>query len=367
MQAEGAWPNFGNDEMDWNIKLFEEIARSLRLVKGDHQTEVTEPETPTSAPESEVIVPSDAAAQRAGFSPGLCETIRVIRGDVLGTLRQMPAFVSAAQKMASEGCLYRVLVSEEHVHLLREGADGIVKPSLRDAHGQFVENVDLIRVPPDIAGAIATITIQAALAEVCAKLDAVVTAVDNLAELVRLANRGALQGSIHSLEVARQLNDTSHRRRQMLDACQEVLVQLGSVAGQMAAHVNQMPSEITGFWIGWNGDRIVTAEKVYARVRDDFAVLLEGLQRIVAAYAELGEFAAAAKAFSLVCAKIDASPRLAVDRARLLPYQNASKSPERIFEDFLIGKPAAEARLDALAEGLRPALSLVFDRSELVA
>jgi hypothetical protein len=58
----------------------------------------------------------------------------------------------------------RVLVSEEHVHLLREGADGIVKPSLRDAQGRFVENADLIRVPSDFAGAIAAIAINAALA-----------------------------------------------------------------------------------------------------------------------------------------------------------------------------------------------------------
>ena len=58
-----------------------------------------------------------------------------------------------------------MLVSEEHVHLLREGADGIVKPFLRDAQGQFVENVDLISVPPDIAGAIATITMQATLTD----------------------------------------------------------------------------------------------------------------------------------------------------------------------------------------------------------
>jgi hypothetical protein len=36
-----------SDEMDWNMKLFEEIARSLRLVKGDHQPEILEPETPT--------------------------------------------------------------------------------------------------------------------------------------------------------------------------------------------------------------------------------------------------------------------------------------------------------------------------------
>jgi hypothetical protein len=115
------------------MKLFEEIARSLRLVKGVHQPEVLEPETPTSASEFEIIVPSDAAARHAGFSPELRDTIRVIRHDVLATLRQVPAFVSAAQKMASEGCLYRVLVSEEHVHLLREGADGIVNPFLRDA------------------------------------------------------------------------------------------------------------------------------------------------------------------------------------------------------------------------------------------
>jgi hypothetical protein len=74
--------------------------------------------SPTSAPESEIIVPSEAAAQSAGFSPELCETIRVIRRDVIATLRQVPAFVSAAQKMASEGRLYRVLVSEERVHLL---------------------------------------------------------------------------------------------------------------------------------------------------------------------------------------------------------------------------------------------------------
>ena len=204
--------------MDWNLKLFEEIARSLRRVKRDHQPDITGPETPTNAPGSEIILPSDAVAQRAGFSPELRETIRVIRRDVLTTLSQVPAFVSTAQKMAREGGLYRVLVSEEHVHLLREGADGIVKPFLRDAHGQFVENVDLIRVPPDIAGAITTIAVQAALAEISAKLDMVVTAVDNLTELVRTANRGGLQGAIDALEVARRLRGTNERRRQILAA-----------------------------------------------------------------------------------------------------------------------------------------------------
>jgi hypothetical protein len=348
------------------MKLIEEIARSLRLVKSVHQPKVLEPETPANAPEFEIIVPSDAATRHAGFSPELRDTFRVIRHDVLATLRQVPAFVSAAQKMASEGCLYRVRVSEEHVHLLREGADGIVKPFLRDAQGRIVENVDLIRVPPDFAGAIAAIAINAALAEMSAKLGAVATTVENLAELMRVTNLGGLQGAIDGLEIARQLRDVDRRHRQMSDACQEIVVQLGVIAGQMAAHVKEMPSENTGFWTGWDGDRIATAEKAYARVRDDFAVLLEGLQRTVAAYLELGEFAAAAKAFSLVCNRIDASPRLAADRARLLPYPNEGERPERIFEDFLVGKPSAEARLQALAGGVRPALALVFDWAEVV-
>lgn len=348
------------------MKLIEEIARSLRFVKNDGRYEVIERETPTSAPESEIIVPSEAAAQSAGFSPDLCETIRVIRRDVIATLRQVPAFVSTAQKMASEGRLYRVLVSEERVHLLREGADGIVKPFLRDAHGQFVENVDLMRVPPDLAGAIAAIAINAALAEISAKLDVVAKTVENLAEVIRVANLGDLQGAIDALEIARQLVNADRRREQMFDACQEIVVQLAVIAGQIAAHVKEMPSENTGFWTGWNQDRIPAAEKAYARVRDDFAVLLEGLQRTVAAYLELGQFAAAAKAFCLVCNRIDASPRLAADRARLLPYSSEGERPERIFEDFLTGKAAAEARLQTLARGVRPALALVFDRAELV-
>jgi hypothetical protein len=253
------------------MKHFKEMASSLGLVKIDHQPNVSEPETPAPVPASEIILPSDAAAQRAGFSPELCEKIRLIRREILATLKQVPAFVSAAQAMASEGSLYRVLVSEEHAHLLREGADGIVKPFLRDAHGQFVENINLIRVPPGIAGTITSIAMQAALTEISAKFEMVITIVDNLSELVRLANQGILQGAIHSLEVAKQINDKDHRRRQMLQACQEIQVQLGLVAAQMATPVNEMPSE--------NGDRIAIAEKAYERIRDDFAVLLGGYNR----------------------------------------------------------------------------------------
>jgi hypothetical protein len=348
------------------MKHFKEMARSLGLMKIDHQPNVSEPETPASAPASEIILPSDAAAQRAGFSPELCEKIRLIRHEVLATLKQVPGFISAAQRMA-EGSLYRVLVSEEHAHLFRESADGIVKPSLRDAHGQFVENIDLIRVPADIAGAIAAIAVQAALAEISAKFDMVFTAVDNLNELVRAANRGGLQGAIDALEVARRLRDDGERRRQVLDVCQQVLGELGTVIEQIRTEVTQMPSEDSDFWVGWNADRIVEADKPYIHVRDDFAVVVEGLQRVVASYLELGEFASGATAFTRVSSRLDASIRQAAERARLLPYPREGNGPERVFEDFLISQPTAEARLDALAAGVRPVLTLEIDRAESVA
>jgi hypothetical protein len=112
-----------------------------------------------------------------------------------------------------------------------------------------VENIDLIRVPPDFAGAITNIAVQAMLAEISAELEMVVTAVENLTDLVRTANRGGLQGAIDALEVARRLRDVGERRRQVLDACQQVLGELGSVIEQIRMEVTQMPSEDSGFWI----------------------------------------------------------------------------------------------------------------------
>jgi hypothetical protein len=96
-------------------------------------------------------------------------------------------------------------------------------------------------------------------------------------------------------------------------------------------------------------------------------VVVEGLQRVVASYLELGEFTSGAAAFTRVYSRLNASIRLAAERARLLPYPREGNGPERVFEEFLISKPTAEARLDALAAGVRPVLTLEVDRAELVA
>lgn len=314
--------------------------------------------------ESDIFIPPSDGTTHNDESPETQQIARSLRRDVIALLRQIPAVVSAARKFTDAGHLYRVRVSNERIHLFQESLDGVAKPFIRGTDGKFVEIIDLLRVRPQIAAEISNILTQAALAEVSVKLDVLVNKVDNLAELVRLANRGALESAIHGLEVARQLNHKDQRQNQVLDACQLVFVQLGQVIGQMAAHVNQMPSADTGFWHGWR-DEVAEAEKAYALARSDFAVILDGLQRIVSAYLEVDQNAAAAKAFSLICGQLDAILRRAADRTRLLPYPSEGNGPEMVFQDFLLSRPTMEARLDALAAGIRPSLSVILSPSEL--
>jgi hypothetical protein len=80
---------------------------------------------------------------RTRLSVRLSEAMRKHRQDVLTACRNIPAFVSAPEKLTSDGNRYRALVSKENLCLLREGAKGIAKPWLRDRAGRFVENVDL--------------------------------------------------------------------------------------------------------------------------------------------------------------------------------------------------------------------------------
>lgn len=97
------------------------------------------------------------------------------------------------------------------ITLFKGGIDGIWKTSLQGTDGRFVENVGLVRVPPDVAAALAIIAVQAALTEVSAKLDIIIADVQNLANLVRLANQGGLKGAIDALEAAKHLKDDGEK------------------------------------------------------------------------------------------------------------------------------------------------------------
>ncbi len=126
-----------------------------------------------------VSLVDEPVVEGTGPSGDVRQGVRKGREDVLALLRQMPGVVSAARKLAADGKIYRALVTRENVHLLREIAKGIVRFSLRGAQGRFVENVDLLPVPSDIAGALASIALQALLTEISAKLAATARGIDD--------------------------------------------------------------------------------------------------------------------------------------------------------------------------------------------
>ncbi len=299
-----------------------------------------------------ISLPSADAAKRAGFGEQLLAAAAAHRTKLLRLLRQVPGFLDAVQKVTSHGGLYRVLVSNENANLLREGADGIVKPFLRRG-GRFVENVDLVRMPPDIAGAVAILAIQAVLTEISVKLDQIKNGVDNLTLLVAQANQGGLKGATTALEAAHQLSDAGERRIQMLTASGQVVLQLGTVIGQMGAHIQQMPAAETGFFDGWDGDWEEQAAKAHGRVRGDFAVIAEGMRCVLGAYWDLAEFKAAYVAFERISGQLDAAGLAkAVERARLLPYVKVSVAPEQIFAQFIAARPRIEETLRRMTEEL---------------
>jgi hypothetical protein len=278
----------------------------------------------------------------------------------------MPGLLSAAQKLASDGRIYRVLVTRENLHLLAENAQGVVKPWLRDAKGRFVENVDLVRVPPNLAGALTGIALQAALTEISARIEAAVRGIKDLDALLRRANQGAVQGAIDALTEMQALSNPEERRSKMLAACIQLRRELGMLAGQMKANIARMPKARTAFRDGFKGPGIEDARAAYDRVRDDFAVLGEGLRRLVVTYVDLGEYGAAQAAFTGVCERLsEADLQAAADRARLLPYRSEAGSPEGPFEAFLAGIPVVTARLQSLEDGQAPPVELSFMAAEL--
>jgi hypothetical protein len=311
-----------------------------------------------------ILVPSETAIARANLPDYLRDATRKCRGAAVSALRQAPAFISAVEKLAS-GTRYRVLVSKEHVHLLSEGADGITKTTLRGAKGHFVENVGLVRIPPDIAGALAVLATSAAFNELSMKLNAIARNVENLDALVRNVNLGGLQGAINALEIARGLHDDEVRRTCMLLACGQLLGEIGKIAGQLKAHVVRMPVAETSFWSGWSDDGPAQAALAWKVVLQDMAVLGEGLRQIVGAHLDLGEVGAAESAFSRICAgEFRSDLQIAVDRARLLPYPKGGPGPEHVFEEFLCEIPIVAERLRILAAGQVPDLELAFEAEE---
>ncbi|MXP65949.1 hypothetical protein E0493_21615 [Roseomonas sp. M0104] len=314
-----------------------------------------------------IPLPGQDAADAPVLFGSLRETLSGHRDAVLAILRHVPAVVEAAQQMLP-GDTYRVLVSQEHLHLLKEGTDGITKPWLKDASGRFVENVDLVRVGPDVAGALSGLAVQAALAQINAKLGEISRGVENLIGLVREVNRGRVAGAIDAIGPARALRDPVERRREMLSRCGALALELGGLAGQMKQDVAMMPPEQTGFWDGWWGSRIKEATGTAGAVRKDLVALAEGMRVLLGAYCELGEFPAAETTFRSLEARFrEADLESAAARARLVPYDKSGGGLEQVLERYATNIPALGERVRLLASGNAPKLELTFTKEEMLA
>jgi hypothetical protein len=283
------------------------------------------------------------------------------RANLFALLRQIPGFAVGLNNAVSDGNLYRVVVSKENADLLRQETGWIVRPYLR-RNGRFVENVRLVRaVPPDLAGTLFQLSIQAGITELYGQLARLSRQVAQLTALTAQANRGQLQGALDAIDTHLKLHDPEQRRAQTIMSAGNAMVALGGLIGQMQAHVDMMPEAKTTFRDGWDSKWTDKAKAAYNEVRGDFALILCGFQRVLAAYCTLGEYDAAYRAFESFAQGIErAGLQAAWERSRPLPY-SAENAPEEAFSRFL----ASRHYLTNIAAGQVP-LELEFTLEELL-
>ena len=249
------------------------------------------------------------------------------RRAVLNLLRKVPELVHIARNLAG-GDVFRVVMSEKNAHLFKQAKDGTWKPFLRDSKG-FVENVDLVKAPPDFARAVSDLNLMVNLAAIAAKLETIQRGIDNIQNVIANTQRGKVKGSLDGLALAREFSLPAERRLKMIDACQDIVIELGGLVGQLHSHTESMPNETTGFFEGFFGSKQAEAGKAYQQVQADVDLLTVGVGQLLRAYEELGEPTVARTALAQVVGRLK-EVRLseAVRKARLLPYSRAGVSPE---------------------------------------
>jgi hypothetical protein len=259
---------------------------------------------------------------------------------------------------------FRVVMSRENAHLFRKAADGAYKPFLHNGK-HFVENVDLMRVPPDYVDVLSNIAFMANMAALAAKLDAIEAGIRNLARILTDTQRGRVKGALDALAVAQALLGPGERRSQTISAAHDVVTELGALAGQLRGHIAAMPEEKTGLLDGWLKSGVAEAKAAYAEVRDDIALLIVGLRYLARAYQHLGEISATREAISRVLDRIaEAGLPEAIRKSRLMPFRAAA--PELYFGSFLDAVTAMRGCLLSIERIHRPLIAIDVRAAELL-
>jgi len=303
----------------------------------------------------EIPLPGDEWIDNSELSEATKKLYKKYRKEIIAQIKKVPGLVSTIKNSTSDGKIYRVLASKKNIGLLEQGKDGLVKPLLRE-RGKIVEHINLTAASPDVAGAIATVALQAALTEISTKLDGISESVDHIADLIKQSTVGELKGAIAALETALSLRDESSRKSQINVSCGNLMQALGKVSGQLKANIIKMEPAETDIFTGWFGNGIEKATRAWKNAKSDFQIITEGVSKVIEAYWSVDEFDAAYKAFNQICSFLnDADIKTAIDRSRLLPYKK-DEAPESPFEKFLENIPSISQKLLELAHGDDPEL-----------
>jgi hypothetical protein len=248
-------------------------------------------------------------------------------------------------KKLSAGEAFRVVLTPENAHLFKQAPDGFYKPFLRDA-GKFVENVDLEKLSPDYAGAIANLLLTVNMAAIAADLSAIKLGVRDLGKLVSDSTRGEAHGAISAVKQAIALKDADDRRQHCLAACRALSIHIGKLAGQIKAHATAMPEPHTGFFDGFFTSGLEDADAKWNEVEDDLAILKEGVVTLLRTYIELGEPGAAQAALRGLSRQIEDANLTEIRRkARLARVPSQGLAPEVIVGNFAKAITAIDRRL----------------------
>ena len=255
-------------------------------------------------------------------------------------------------------------MSDGNAHLFKQSADGTWKPYLRDG-GRFVENVDLIAIPPDFAKVFADISTSTTLAAITAKLDAIKISVENLTRQHAEVERGNVQGAIIALDGAGSYRDPEERRHHMLARSGDLTQAIGGLIGLLNAHLQAMPRHPTGVFDGIWKSGVDDARRAYSEVAIDIDLVTMALLKLLNALQELGEYDSAATQLGLFRSwfkTIDLA--LASERSRLVPAPQGSIPAEVRLRGF-------QAAIAAISEHMSPSnggmLSVEFDVAEVAA
>jgi hypothetical protein len=285
------------------------------------------------------------------------------RQHVLRILSNLPSLVEAARKL-TPGDVFRVVMSEGNAHLFKKAADGTFKPYLRES-GKFVENADLMRLPPDYVGAVSNFALMLNMAAIAAKLEAIEVGVRNIGRLIADTQRGRVNGTLDALALARALSDPAECRAQMISACSDVVVEMGALTGQLRSHIAAMPKETTGLFEGFVGSGLAEATAAYEQVEDDVSLLIRGFRALLLAYQDLGEPAMAREALARIMAGTRACLPDAIRKARLVPVPEKGIARELYLVSFLDVVALMDARLFSSGREDRALISMDIKPEEL--